>query len=196
MEPSYCSFFRLIDSPIITEGEEELHEIEGASMCNGRVHWQPHLQLVLCEMDRNFKKMMTLKPRILNSQVEIMDPSIQMSTVHKNNIVESPFSAAHSSAVRRRSRSGRKKYRKAEWTRGRDRGRELECDIQKDQWHSWSWFHFSANVGFISQEAKLVFIGSLGVRDVWVNWEERGTTKGGKYMVCQQTARTNNSLVP
>lgn len=69
--------------------------------------------------------------------------------------------------------------------------------IQKAQWDTWSWCH-SAKVGLISLEGKLVFIGSLGVKDLWVrvvSWEERGTLEGGKYLICQQTAGPDGSHV-
>lgn len=38
----------------------------------------------------------------------------------------------------------------------------MEFDVQKAQWDIWSWNHSKAKVGLISQEAKLVFIVSLG----------------------------------
>ncbi len=80
----------------------------------------------------------------------------------------------------------------------RQRERETVGEEQRAQWDTWSWCH-AAKVGVISQEAKFVFIGSLGVRDLWVrvvSWEKRGTSEGGKYVICQQTVGTNGSRVP
>lgn len=109
-----------------------------------------------------------------------------MSSVHNKHIVETCYAAAQSSAARGRWVSGRKKY---EWQRQSvaKTKRVVEWDTQRAQWDSWSRCHFSAKVGFISRGAKLVFIGSLGVRDLWGSWEERGTTEGGQCMICQQT---------
>lgn len=141
-------------------------------------------QIALCERNGNLKKVMTLKPRLLNLLVEIMDPSIQMSTVHNKHIVELHIRQQWGRG------QGRKKYKwQREW------GRTAEWDIQETQWHGRGWCHSSAKVAFISQGDKLVFIRSLEVRDLWVRCEERGTTEGGKYMICQQTAGTNNLLV-
>lgn len=72
-------------------------------------------------------------------------------------------------------------------------GGQVGGNVQRAQWDTWSGCHCSAKLGLISLQAKLVFIASLGVRELWVRVVNQ---EGGMYVICQQTASTDASHVP